>query len=153
MTYKNGSDLLVSVAGKAVGHCTSHEATFNTETKDVAVKPLASVKVSSQSLYKEKRVTGLSVQVKADGLQFYQETEAGFKAVLSSWSKGDKVTLNLFEREHDAEPYVTGEFVISSITQSAGAGEDATYSVTFDNAGAVTVDETKIDLGTANTES
>lgn len=40
--YINGSDLLLKVAGKAVGHCSSHTLTFNSETKDRAVKPVAS---------------------------------------------------------------------------------------------------------------
>lgn len=40
--YINGSDLLLKVGGKAVGHCTSHTLTFNSETKDRAVKPVAS---------------------------------------------------------------------------------------------------------------
>ncbi len=144
--YVNGSDLLCKVAGKAVGHCTSHTATFNTETKDVAVKPAASVAASSASLFKSKRVTGLSVQVKADGLHFYSEEESGFKAVLSKWKVGDSIELALFERENDEKPYVTGKFIISSLEQTAPAGEDATYSATFDNDGAVTVDESNIDL-------
>ena len=144
--YVNGSDLLCSVAGKAVGHCTSHTATFNTETKDVAVKPVATTVPGSSSLYKSKRVTGLSVQVKADGLQFYKETESGFKQVLGPWSKGQSVKLDLFERSQDETPYLTGQFIISSIEPTAPAGEDATYSVTFDNDGPVTIDETKLDL-------
>jgi hypothetical protein len=144
--YVNGSDLLVSVAGQAVGHCTSHTATFSTETKDVSVKPLASEAPSSGALYKSKRVTGLSIQVKADGLQFYKETEGGFKQVLGPWSKGQSVELNLFERSQDEKPYVTGNFIISSIEQTAGAGEDATYSVTFDNDGAPTVNPDNLDL-------
>ena len=144
--YVNGSDLLVSVAGKAVGHCTSHTATFNTETKDVAVKPVASEAPSSGSLYKSKRVTGLSVQVKADGLQFYNETESGFKQTIGPWSKGQSVKLDLFERSQDAKPYATGKFIISTIEQTAPAGEYATYSVTFDNDGPVTVNDENLDL-------
>lgn len=144
--YVNGSDLLCSVGGKAVGHCTSHTATFNTETKDVSVKPASSEPVSNASLFKSKRITGLSVQVKTDGLQFHEETEAGLKTVLSQWTKGASIDLALFERERDENPYVKGKFIISSIEQTAPAGEDATYSATFDNDGPVEVDETKIDL-------
>ncbi len=40
-SYISGSDLLLKVAGKAVGHCTSHTTTLNSETKDRAVKPVA----------------------------------------------------------------------------------------------------------------
>ena len=39
--YINGSDLLLKIGDKAVGHCTSHKLTFNSETKDRAVKPVA----------------------------------------------------------------------------------------------------------------
>ncbi|MBO6248460.1 MAG: hypothetical protein J6N54_06580 [Bacteroidales bacterium] len=145
--YVNGSDLLCSIAGKAVGHCTSHTATFNTETKDVAVKPLASVAASKAALFKSKRVTGLGIQVKADGLQFYKETESGFKVVLSKWKVGESVDLSLFERENDESPYLKGKFIISNLEQTAPAGEDASYSATFDNDGSPEVlDESKIDL-------
>ena len=33
--YVNGSDLLLMVGEKCVGHCTSHSVTYNSETKDV----------------------------------------------------------------------------------------------------------------------
>lgn len=39
--YINGSDILLKVDGKAVGHCSTHTLTFNSETKDRAVKPVA----------------------------------------------------------------------------------------------------------------
>ena len=144
--YVNGSDLLVSIASKAVGHCTTHTTTFNTETKDVAVKPAASVAASAASLFKSKRVTGLSVQIKADGLCFYSETEAGVKELLGKWKLGASVQVKCFERENDATPYLSGNFIITSLENTAPAGEDATYSVTLDNDGAVEVDPTKIDL-------
>ena len=62
--YCNGSDMLVYVGGKAVGHCTSHTATFNSETKDRAVKPVASASLSA-GLWKGKTVTGLSIPQRA----------------------------------------------------------------------------------------
>ena len=145
MAYVNGSDLLVMVGTKAVGHCTTHTATFSTETKDTAVKPTAATAASAASLYKGKRVSGLSVQVKADGLVFSGETEAGFKDILGAWKAGDPVELVLLKRENDDNPYCSGNFIISSLENTAPAGEDATYSATFDNDGAVTIDEAKFD--------
>ena len=142
--FVNGSDLLVNVADKAFGHCTSHTATFNTETKDMAVKPAATVAKSTASLFKSKRVTGLSVQVKADGIVVYNETESGLKTLLGKWKVGESVELALFEREGDATPYCSGKFIISSLENTAPAGEDATYSATFDNDGAVTINEDKL---------
>ena len=56
--YVNGSDLLLFIGGKAVGHCTSHTMTFNSETKERAVKPVAKKGITS-GLWKGKGVTGL----------------------------------------------------------------------------------------------
>ena len=41
--YVNGSDMLLYINGKAIGHCSSHTTTFNAETKERAVKPVASL--------------------------------------------------------------------------------------------------------------
>ena len=158
MSYVNGNDLLVYVktgsgqtaTRKAIGHCTSHTATFNTETKDVAVKPAANLARSTAGLYKVKRITGLSVQVKCSGLCFYAEEEGGFKHILAKWAVGQNVELELFERPAESggtiEPYASGSFVISTLENTAPAGDDATYDATFDNNGAVEVDESKLDM-------
>lgn len=158
MGYVNGNDLLVyvktgsgqSVSRKAIGHCTSHTATFTTETKDVAVKPPASEIRSAAGLYKQKRITGLAVQVKCSGLCFYDEAEGGFKHILSKWAVGETVELELFERPAAAnesiEPYCSGAFVISTLENTAPAGDDASYDATFDNNGPVDVDDTKLSM-------
>ena len=78
--YCNGSDMLLYVGGKAVGSCTSHTSTFNSETKERAVKPVASAGMSS-GLWKKKGVVGLSYAISAEGLVFYDETECGFKSL------------------------------------------------------------------------
>lgn len=151
--YKNGSDLLVMIDGKAAGHSTTHTATFSTESKSVAVKPPASEERSASALFKSKRVTGLAVQVKTEGLCFYPETESGFKVLLGKWKLGASVPLKLFERGNNTAPYMTGNFIITSLENTAPAGEDATYSVTFENDGEVSVDETKVDLTAAQAGS
>ena len=43
--YCNGSDMLLYVDGKAIGSCTSHTTTFNSETKERAVKPVVSMSI------------------------------------------------------------------------------------------------------------
>ena len=103
--YINGSDLLLSVGGKAVGHCTSHTLTFNSETKDRAVKPVSAATISA-GLWKGKGVTGLSISISAEGLRFYGETENGFDAIAAKWGEGKSVEVKAFQRENDAEPYV-----------------------------------------------
>jgi len=141
--YINGSDLLVKIAGKAVGHCTSHTLTFASETKDRAVKPVASATIST-SLWKGKGVTGLSVSISAEGLRNYDETEGGFKSLVNAWTTGQPVEVIGFERESDATPYLSGNFVITNLEETSPAQDDATYSISLENDGIVTITNTAI---------
>ena len=130
----NVSALLLKVGGKAVGHCTSHTLTFNSETKDRAVKPEASAAKSS-GLWKGKGVTGLSISISAEGLRFYDETENGHEQIAPLWGKGASVEVEAFKRGGDATPYVRGNFVIASLEETSPAQDDATYSVSLENDG------------------
>ena len=132
--YINGSDLLLSVGGSAIGHCTSHTLTFNSETKDRAVKPLAS-KAKSAGLWKEKGVTSMSISISAEGLRFYDESESGYEQLAALWGKGDSVEVQGFQRGSDSSPYLKGKFVISSIEETSPAQDDATYTINLENDG------------------
>lgn len=132
--YINGSDLLLMVGEKAIGHCTSHTLTFNSETKDRSVKPVASAAKSS-GLWKGKGVTGLSISISAEGLRFYDETENGHEQLAPLWGKGTSVTVKAFKRGSDTEPYVKGNFVIASLEESSPAQDDATYTISLENDG------------------
>lgn len=132
--YINGSDILLSIGGKAVGHCTSHTTTFNSETKDRSVKPAASAPYSS-GLWKGKGVTSLSISISAEGLRFYNESENGFDEISALWGAGQHVEVKAFEREGDANPYLQGNFVITSIEETSPAQDDATYSINLENDG------------------
>lgn len=132
--YINGSDLLLKVAGKAVGHCTSHKITLNSDTKERAVKPLASASKSSGK-FKEKTVNGMSISISFDGLRFYNETESGFDQISAAWGAGDPVEVEAFRREEDQTPYLKGKFVIDSLEESSPANDDATYSGSLSNSG------------------
>lgn len=132
--YVNGSDILLSIGGKCVGHCTSHTLTFNSETKDHAVKPLASESYSS-GLWKGKSVTGLSISISAEGLRFYGETENGFSEIAALWGAGTHVAVLAYEREGSASPYLSGNFVIDSIEETSPAQDDATYTISLSNDG------------------
>ncbi len=132
--YINGSDLLLKVAGKAVGHCSSHTLTFNSETKDRAVKPVASAAKSS-GLWKEKGVTALSVSISFEGLRFYDETESGYEQIAPSWGQGKSVEVEAFKRGNDTKPYVKGNFVIASLEETSPASDDSTYSGSLENDG------------------
>jgi hypothetical protein len=132
--YINGSDILLKVDGKAVGHCSTHTLTFNSETKDRAVKPVATA-VKGSGLWKGKGVTGLSISISAEGFRFYNETENGYEQLTPAWGKGQSVEVEAFKRGEDAKPYVKGNFVISSIEETSPATDDATYSLSLENDG------------------
>lgn len=142
--YCNGSDMLVYVGGKAVGHCTTHTTTLNSETKDRAVKPEASKSISA-GLWKGKGVTGLSISISAEGLVFYGESETGYKALYAAWKAGQSIEVKCMERENSEKPYLKGKFVIASLERTDPAQDDSTYSVNLENDGEPdTLDETAI---------
>ena len=130
--YINGSDILLSIGGKAVGHCTTHTITFNSETKDRAVKPAADQSYSA-GLWKGKGVTGLSISISAEGLRFYGESE--------------NVAVLAYEREGDASPYLSGNFIITSIEETSPAQDDATYTVNLESDGEPTTYPGKASAG------
>lgn len=142
--YCNGSDMLLYVGGKAIGSCTSHTTTFNSETKERAVKPVASAAMAS-GLWKKKGVIGLSYSISAEGLVFYNETEFGYKALVAAWKAGKSVEVKCMERENSDKPYLKGKFIVSSLERTDPAQDDSTYSVNFENDGEPdTIDETAI---------
>lgn len=142
--YCNGSDMLLYVGGKAVGSCTSHTTTFNSETKDRAVKPAALV-VSNSGLWKKKGVVGLSYSINAEGLVFYDETENGFKSLFALWKEGKSVEIKCMERETSSTPYLAGKCVIASLERTDPAQDDSTYSIGLENDGEpTTLDEKAI---------
>ena len=135
--------MLLYIGGKPVGHCTTHTTTINSETKDRAVKPVASASISA-GLWKNKGVTGLSVSISAEGLVFYQEAENGYKSCLAMIAKGQSVDVKCMERENADKPYLTGKFVVASLERSDPAQDDATYSISLENDGEVTFDDTAL---------
>ena len=132
--YINGSDLLVNVGGKAVGHSTSCQITLSAETKERAVKPLSSLP-SQSGLWKDKGITGLAVSISADGLRVQSETESGFMEIAPDWGKGDTVEVEVYDRGNTSSPILKGDFVITSLEITGPAQDDITYSVSLENAG------------------
>ena len=142
--YCNGSDMLLYVGGKAVGSCPSHTTTFNSETKERAVKPVATAGISG-GLWKKKGVVGLSYSISAEGLVFYDETENGFKELFALWKSGKSVEVKCMEREQSEKPYLAGKCVIASLERTDPANDDATYSISLENDGEpTTLDENAI---------
>lgn len=146
--YCNGSDMLLYVGGKAIGSCTSHTTTFNSETKERAVKPVATAAMAS-GLWKKKGVVGLSYSISGEGLVFYDETENGYKSLFALWKAGASVEVKCMERESET-PYLVGKCVIASLERTDPAQDDSTYSISLENDGEpTTLDESAITENTA----
>lgn len=151
--YCNGSDMLLYVDSKAIGHCTTHTTTLNSETKDRAVKPVASKSLSA-GLWKGKGVTGLSISISAEGLVFYDETECGYKELFALWKAGKSVAVKCMERENTDTPYLAGNFVIASLERVDPAQDDTTYSLSLENDGEPdTLDESAITENSASSSA
>lgn len=140
--YVNGSDMLLGINGKCVGHSTTHTTTISAETKDRAVKAVATASISA-SLWKSKGVTGMSISISAEGINNYDETEGGYKALLALMKAGKSVKVSCFEREDTEKPYLEGMFVITKLERTDPAQDDSTYSIEMENDGAPSIlDET-----------
>lgn len=150
MSYCNGSNMLLYLGEDAFGHCTTHTATMNSETKDRAVKPAAS-KAKTNGMWKEKGVTGLSIAISAEGLIYDGETEASYQKMLAAWKLGQPVKIKCMQRGESKKPYLAGSFIISSLERTDPAQDDSTYTINLDNNGEPdTLDETVFTDGTAS---
>lgn len=142
MSYCNGSNMLLYLGEDAFGHCTTHTATMNSETKDRAVKPAAS-KAKTNGMWKEKGVTGLSIAISAEGLIYDGETEASYGKMMAAWKSGQPVKIKCMQRCESKKPYLAGSFIISSLERTDPAQDDSTYTINLDNNGEPdTLDET-----------
>lgn len=150
MSYCNGSNMLLYLGEDAFGHCTTHTATMNSETKDRAVKPAAS-KAKTNGMWKEKGVTGLSIAISAEGLIYDGETEASYGKMMAAWKSGQPVKIKCMQRGDSEKPYLAGSFIISSLERTDPAQDDSTYTINLDNNGEPdTLDETAFTDGTAS---
>lgn len=153
MSYCNGSNMLLYLGEDAFGHCTTHTATMNSETKDRAVKPLAS-KAKTNGMWKEKGVTGLSIAISAEGLIYDGETEASYGKMMAAWKSGQPVKIKCMQRGDSQKPYLAGSFIISSLERTDPAQDDSTYTINLDNNGEPdTLDETAFTDGTGSSGS
>ena len=135
--YKPGSDLLIFVGGKAIGHCSTCTITHGTETKERAVKPPAISVGAGVGKWTEKNVSKLTVAISAEGFSFYDETECGYEELLDLWNAAAPVACKYAHRGEESTKYYSGNFVITNLQETSPAGDDATYTVSLENSGKV----------------
>ncbi len=130
--YIHGSDLLVFVGEKALGHSKTCTITNTAETKERATK-----EISNSGYWTEKAVSRLTVSVSAEGFVFYGTNEMGYEKLLEMWESAKPVTLKYAYRGEETTTYRQGDFIITSLEQVAPAEDDATYTISFENSGEV----------------
>lgn len=142
--FVNGSDLLLYLntsststpAWTPVAHTTSHTVDFSSETKDRVTKD-----ISTNGKWKVKAVSGISATITCEGLVIYDSGSLSYNTILAKMKAGATVLLKFgFREEETGDTYEQGEFIISSISQTSPAGEDTTFSATFENSGEITTE-------------
>ena len=136
--YVHGSDLLLgfyeSTTFIALGHSKSCDIEYKADTKERATK-----EASNTGKWTEKGVEKLSVNINAEGFHCYEDTANGKDKLIELMTAGVPVPLRYAHRGEELTKYRTGNFIITSVKETAPADADASYSVTFENSGAVTL--------------
>ena len=134
----DGTDLILSVGGKALGYSTGCKITTSTETGERVTKE------ASAGKWKEKYVKSFSESINADGVVL-----TGSNAEMPTYDQlkdlqlaGASVEATYSVREGDGREGKTagqykGKYIITSLDLDAQAGEDAKYSVQLENSGKV----------------
>lgn len=127
MSYIKGKDLLLKVGDKAIGHCTQHEITYNTNSTEYKVKPPAEKSVEA-ALFNGRVPSDLDISISFEGLRYTGEKENGIEALSALWGAAAPVEVEGFQRGLNDKPYLKGKFVIDSLTEGNPADGDATYN-------------------------
>lgn len=128
MAYKLGTDLILSLNGKPLGYSTTCKIANSAETADRATKERGDGK------FKEKYVKSVSEQITTEGFEC-DDSRTGYDTLKGLMINGTAVELT-YSFLGDTKGY-TGTFIITSLDLDAPAGDDAKYSLTFENTGAV----------------
>lgn len=134
----DGTDLILSVGGKALGYSTGCKVSTSAETGERVTKEAAAGK------WKEKYVKNFSENITADGcvLTDGDTSTPTYDQLKDAMMAGVPVTATYSLRDGDkrtgktAGGY-TGQYLITSLDLDGQAGDDAKYSVQLENCGAV----------------
>lgn len=134
----NGTDLILSIGGNALGYSTGCKISTTTETGERQTKEEAEGK------WKEKYVKSFSEQISADGVVLTDGTAEmpTYDQLKALMLEGKAVTASYSVREGDSRKGktaggYTGQYIITSLDLDGQAGDDAKYSIQLENCGAV----------------
>ncbi len=134
----DGTDLILSVGGNALGYSTGCKVTTSTETGERVTKEAASAK------WKEKYVKSFSESISADGVVLIDgsTTMPTYDQLKDLQLKGEPIEATYgvrsgSSREGKTTGQYKGSYLITSLDLDAQAGDDAKYSVQLENCGKV----------------
>lgn len=126
--YKLGTDLILSLNGKPMGYSTTCKISNSAETGERVTKE------RGEGRFKEKYVKSVSEQITTEGFEV-TDSRTPYADLKRLMLEGTPVTLTYCFVGETAG--YSGEYIISSLDIDAAAGDDAKYSLTFENTGAV----------------
>lgn len=134
----DGTDLILSVGGNALGYSTGCKITTSTETGERVTKEAAAGK------WKEKYVKSFSESISADGVVLTDGTTETptYDQLKDLQLAGKAVEVTYGVREGSTRNGKTagqykGNFLITSLDLDGQAGDDAKYSIQLENCGKV----------------
>lgn len=140
----DGTDLILSVGGSALGFSTGCKVSTSVETGERITKE------ASTGKWKEKYVKSFSESISADGcvLTNGDDTMPTYDQLKDMMLKGEPIEAQYSLRDGDERTGKTaggykGNYLITSLDLDGQAGDDAKYSIQLENSGEVT----KVDTG------
>ena len=138
-TVLDGTDLILSIGGKALGYSTGCKISTTTETGERVTKE------ASAGKWKEKYVKSFSESISADGCVLIDgDTETPtYDQLKDLQTAGSPIDAHYNIREAGSREGKTaggysGKYIITSLELDAQAGDDSKYSIQLENCGAVT---------------
>ena len=130
----DGTDLLLSVGGKALGYSTSCKISTSTETGERVTKEAATAR------WKQAYVKSFSETITADGLVLTNSDaeKPTYKELKALQLAGEPVIAAYYQRSSEGGSIAyNGKYIITKLDIDATAGEDAKYSIELQNSGAI----------------
>jgi predicted secreted protein len=134
----DGTNLILSVGGNALGFSTGCKVSTTTETGERLTKEAATGK------WKEKYVKSFSETISADGVVLTDGTSETptYDQLKALQLAGEPITATYSLRDGDkrtgkSSGGYSGSYIITSLELDAQAGDDAKYSLQLENSGSV----------------
>lgn len=125
--YRDGTDLILSVGGQALGHSTGCKISYKAETGSRKTKEARTGK------WEEKYVKTLGVTITADGFVHAKDGNNNLPSLLALFKEAKPVDASWDYRDGGGSH--SCKCIITALDDEGKAGDDETYSITLENSG------------------